>query len=66
MKNLKTTLATVVFGVLVSATGNVAAGNCPAGFYCVDLYNECMASGQHLEAYCRAIRDDCIADACYM
>lgn len=65
MKNLKTTLATVIFGVLVSAAGTVAA-NCPAGFYCQDLYRECVASGQHLDAYCRAIRDDCIADACYM
>ncbi|HZX77148.1 hypothetical protein [Lysobacter sp.] len=65
MKSLKNALVTVAFGVLVSAAGAVAA-NCPAGFYCVDLYNDCMSSGQHLEAYCRAIRDDCIADACYM
>ncbi|MDX3934999.1 hypothetical protein [Stenotrophomonas sp.] len=58
-------LAAVFLGTIALA-GSASAGLivCPGGRYCEELRQECIASGQHLPAYCEAVWRNCVLDAC--
>ncbi|WP_353086765.1 hypothetical protein [Stenotrophomonas sp.] len=58
-------LAAVFLGTIALA-GSASAGLivCQGGRYCEQLRLECIASGQHLPAYCEALWRDCVRDAC--
>lgn len=53
--------------LMLSASATVAAGviYCPAGFYCNDIYEECMSADNGVTPHgCKMMRDRCYMDAC--
>jgi len=50
--------------VSASATAYAQVVYCPAGFYCNEIYDECMQTGRLTPLGCKLERDNCYADAC--
>lgn len=54
-----------LFALAVSASATASAVvYCPAGFYCNEIYNQCMAEGTLSPYGCKLERDRCYEDAC--
>ena len=65
-RTLISRLNVLIFGIAIAASAGAAAGviYCPAGFYCNEIYEQCLANGVVTEHGCAMMRDRCYADAC--
>ena len=59
-------LKVFLFALAITASATAAATiYCPAGFYCNDIYDECMSADNGVTPHgCALMRDRCYADAC--
>lgn len=64
MKGLKRIAWGVAAGLLLTAGTAAATIYCPAGFYCNDEYDACIAAGELTPYGCWLLRERCYQDAC--
>lgn len=65
-RNVISRLNVFIFSIAITVSATAAAGviYCPAGFYCNEIYDECITNGVVTEHGCAMMRDRCYQDAC--